>query len=207
MEEELRRLSQGLDTLNVVVAGLEERLRLSLREDTNRMLGSLLSTAPRRSDSSVGFGVIPDGAPDGLGVGGGLTEVMDDLRSKGHMLEEIQGMVLGHDGQLKSLLEAMTGRPVPGSGTPTVLEELLDAKLADVRADILDGFEKRLSGLENHCEERIGEVQRQCHNEHMDGQEQIQQSLDGRETGLREELGTLQAQIQGLTLTESCCGQ
>lgn len=116
-------------------------------------------------------------------------------------------MVLGHEGHLKKLLEAATGRPITGSVSPSILEELLDAKLAGVRADILDGFERRLSGLENHCEERIGEVQRQCHNEHMNGQEHIQQSLDGRETGLREELGTLQAQIQGLTLTESCCGQ
>lgn len=115
-------------------------------------------------------------------------------------------MVLGHDWQLKRMLEAATGRPIPGSGSPSIME-LLDAKLAGVRAEILDGFERRLSGLENHCEERIGEVQRQCHNEHMNGQEHIQQSLDGRETGLREELGTLQAQIQGLTLTESCCGQ
>ncbi|KAL1021590.1 hypothetical protein UPYG_G00015260 [Umbra pygmaea] len=217
MEEDLRRLTQGLDTLNGVVAGLEERLRQSLREDTTRMLGSLLNTAPRLSDSSVGFGVIPDGAPDRLegregfpGFGdlaGKVTEVKDDLRAKGHLLEEIQGMVLGHDGQLKRLLEAATGRPVTGPGSPSVLEELLDAKLAIVRADILDGFERRLTGLESHCEDRIGEVQRQCHNEHMTGQEQIQQSLDGRETGLREELGTLQAQIQGLTLTESCCGQ
>uniref|UniRef100_A0A4W5RAR9 Elastin microfibril interfacer 3 n=1 Tax=Hucho hucho TaxID=62062 RepID=A0A4W5RAR9_9TELE len=219
VEEDMRRLTQGLDTLNGVVAGLEDRLRLSLREDTNKMLGSLLSTAPRLSDSSVGFGVIPDGTPDGLKGGEGfpgfgdlagrVTEVKDELRAKGHMLEEIQvcGMVLGHDWQLKRMLEAATGRPIPGSGSPSIMEELLDAKLAGVRAEILDGFERRLSGLENHCEERIGEVQRQCHNEHMNGQEQIQQSLDGRETGLREELGTLQAQIQGLTLTESCCGQ
>ncbi|CAB1336080.1 unnamed protein product [Coregonus sp. 'balchen'] len=170
MEEDLRRLTQGLDTLNGVVAGLEDRLRLSLREDTNKMLGSLLSTAPRLSDSSVGFGVIPDGLEGGEGfpefgdLAGRVTEVKDELRAKGHMLEEIQ--------------------------------ELLDAKLADVRAEILDGFERRLSGLENHCEERIGEVQRQCHNEHMNGQEQIQQSLDGRETGLREEL---EESVTGLT--------
>lgn len=100
MEVDLRRLTQGLDTLNGVVAGLEDRLWLSLREDTNKMLGSLLSTAPRLSDSSVGFGVIPDGTPDGLKGGEGfpgfgdlagrVTEVKDELRAKGHMLEEIQ---------------------------------------------------------------------------------------------------------------------
>ncbi|XP_046896465.1 EMILIN-3 [Hypomesus transpacificus] len=217
MEEDLRHLTQGLDTLNGVVAGLEDRLRVSLREDTNKMLGSVLSSRPRLSDASVGFGVIPDGTPDGLEGGEGfpgfgdlsgrVTEVKDELRVKSHMLEEIQGMVLGHEGQLKRLLETASGRPIPGAGSPSLIEELLDARLAAVRADILDGFERRLSTLEGQCEERIGEVQRQCHREHMSGQEQMQQSLDGRETGIREELGTLQAQIQGLTLTESCCGQ
>lgn len=116
-------------------------------------------------------------------------------------------MVLGHDGQLKKLLEGAIGRPIPGPGSTTYLDEIVNAKLAGVRADILDGFERRLTSLENQCNEKIGDVQRQCHREHMDGQEQMQQSLDGRETGLREELGSLQAQIQGLTLTESCCGQ
>ncbi|CAG6021556.1 unnamed protein product [Menidia menidia] len=216
MEEDLRRLTQGLDSLNGVVAGLEDRLRTTLREDTNKILVSLLPGTSRVHDSTVGFGVIPDGTPDGLegeetftGFGdlaGRVTEVRDELRAKTHILEEIQGMVLGHDGQLKRILEGATGRPIPGPGS-SYLDEILDVKLAGIRAEILDGFERRLSGLESHCDEKMGQVQRQCHREHMDGQEQMQQSLDGRETGLREELGSLQAQIQGLTLTESCCGQ
>ncbi|KAM9856255.1 EMILIN-3 [Aulostomus maculatus] len=217
VEEDLRRLTQGLDTLNGVVAGLEERLRTSLREDTNKLLISLLTNTPRVPDIAVGFGGIPDGSPDGLEGGetfngfgdlaGRVTEVRDELRAKTHILEEIQGMVLGHDGQLKRLLEGARGKTIPGPGSTPQLDEILDAKLADVRAEILEVFERRLNGLENHCDEKIGAVQRQCHRENMDGQEQMQQSLDGRETGLREELGSLQAQIQGLTLTESCCGQ
>lgn len=100
MEEDMRRLTQGLDTLNGMVAGLEERLRTSLREDTNKILVSLLPNPPRVPDSSVGFGVIPDGTPDGLEGGetftgfgdlvGRVTEVRDELRAKTHILEEIQ---------------------------------------------------------------------------------------------------------------------
>ncbi|MEQ2211993.1 hypothetical protein XENOCAPTIV_022574, partial [Xenoophorus captivus] len=181
MEQDLRLLTQSLESLNRVVAGLEDRLRTSLREETNKFLVSLLPNPPRGPDSTVGFGVIPDGSPDGL-----------------------EG---GHDGQLKKLLEGAIGKPIPGRGSTSYLDEILDVKLAGVRTEILDGFERRLTGMENHCDEKIGEVQRQCQREHLDGQEQMQQSLDGRETGLREELGSLQAQIQGLTLTESCCGQ
>ncbi|KAI4894232.1 hypothetical protein NFI96_025422, partial [Prochilodus magdalenae] len=216
MEEDLRRLSQGLETLNSLVSGLEDRLRISLREDTTKMLTTLLG-APRRPDSDVGFGVIPEGTPEILGnsegfpvfgeLVGRVTEVKDELRAKSDILDEIHGMVMGHDGQLKKLMEAAVGRPVPAEGSRTLLEELLDARLAGVRAEILDGFERRLSSLENHCDERIGQVQQQCHKEHLNGQEQLQQSLDGRETGLRKELSELQTQVQGLTLTDNCCGQ
>ncbi|XP_057714367.1 EMILIN-3 isoform X2 [Corythoichthys intestinalis] len=216
MEDDLRRLTQGFDTLNGVVAGLEDRLRASLREDTNKILVSLLPNPSRGHDAAVGFGAIPIGDPGGLGgeenfkrigdLAGRVTEVKDELRAKTHILEEIQGMVLGHDGQLKRLLEGVRGRPIPGPGSAH-LDSILETKLAGIQAEILDGFERRLSRLEDQCEEKIGAVQRQCHREHMDGQEQMQQSLDGRETGLRAELGSLQAQIQGLTLTESCCGQ
>nr|XP_057908265.1 EMILIN-3 isoform X2 [Doryrhamphus excisus] len=216
MEDSLRHLTQGLHTLNGVVAGLEERLRTSLREDTNKILVALLPSMPRGPDSAVGHGVIPDGHPgvlegedrfNGFGdLAGRVTQVKDELQAKTYILEEIQGMVLGHDGQIKRLLEGARGRPVPVPGSAQ-LEDLLDVRLAGIRAELLDGFERRLTRLESHCEEKISVVQKQCHREQIDGQEQMQQSLDGRETGLRAELGSLQAQIQGLTLTESCCGQ
>uniref|UniRef100_A0AAY4CTW0 EMI domain-containing protein n=1 Tax=Denticeps clupeoides TaxID=299321 RepID=A0AAY4CTW0_9TELE len=225
MEEDLRRLSQGFDTLNGMVVSLEERLRVSLREDTSKMIASVLTGAPRHQDASVGFGIIPDGTPEGLetvegfpGFGelaGRVTEVKDELKIKSNMLDEIHTMVLGHDGQLKRLMDSATGRPVVNQ---RVLEDMLDARLAGVRAEILDGFEKRLSGLEDYsiviwsAKEwylclPFYQVQQQCHKEHLTGQEQIELSLDGRETGLRKELGDLQAQILGLTVTESCCGQ
>ncbi|KAM8863273.1 EMILIN-3 [Spinachia spinachia] len=212
MEEDVRRLTQGLDTLSGAVAGLEDRLRTSLSEDTNRVLvGSLTpSAAPRQRDSAVGFGLIPQGGESFAAFGdlaGRVTEVKDELRAKTHVLEEIQGMVMGHDGQLKRLQEGAWGRPAFQPSSVLHLEEVLDARLADVRAEILDGFERRLAGLESHCDEKIGAVQSQCHREQLDGRQQMQQSLDGRESGIREELGSLQAQIQGLTLTESCCGQ
>lgn len=100
MEDGLRRLSLGFDSLNGMVAGLEERLRTSLREDTNKILVSLLPSTPRGPDSAVGFGVIPIGTPGVLrgeesfnrfgDLAGRVTEVKDELRAKTHMLEEIQ---------------------------------------------------------------------------------------------------------------------
>ncbi|XP_062871427.1 EMILIN-3 [Trichomycterus rosablanca] len=211
MEDDLRKLSRGLETLNGLMTGLEERLRVSLRENTKKMLNTMLSSTPHQPDTTVEIGVIPEGVPDaregsdGFPVFGELigrvTEVKDELRVKSEMLDELHGMVMGHDGQLKRLMET------PGKGDQRLVEELLDTRLDDIRTQILDGFERRLSGLEDHCNEKIGQVQQQCHTEHLNGQEQLQQSLDGRETGLRKELGDLQAQIQGLTVAPGCCGQ
>lgn len=162
MEEDLRRLSHGLDTLNGLISGMEDRLRVSLREHTVKMVNTLLGGAPRQPDSTMGFGVISEGLPDTVGgrdgfpalgeLVGRVTEVKDELRTKGHMLDEIQGMVIGHDGQLKRLME------VPPGGIPKLVEKLLDERLAGVRTQILDGFERRLSGLETDCNEKIGQV-------------------------------------------------
>ena len=120
MEEDLRHLTQGLDTLNGVVAGLEERLRTSLREDTNKILGSLLPSGHRLPDSGVGFGVIPIGTPDGEGEGfpgvgdlaGRVTEVSDELRAKAHILEEIQ--VLWHCDEAKLKWMCLSSLIEPG---------------------------------------------------------------------------------------------
>uniref|UniRef100_A0A673HUC7 EMILIN-3-like n=1 Tax=Sinocyclocheilus rhinocerous TaxID=307959 RepID=A0A673HUC7_9TELE len=205
IEENLCKLSQDLDTLNGMVTGMEGRLRVSLREDTKKMLTTLLGGTPRLLDTSVGFGLIPEGTPNGLDgeenlpgfveLVGRVMVVKDELRAKSDMLDEIRGMVMGHNGQLKKLIDTATGRLIPGDQRH--LEELLDSRLTGMRAEVLDGFERRLTGLESHCDERIDQV---C-------QEQIQISLDGSETGLRKELGEIQAQIQGLTVTESCCGE
>lgn len=100
MEEDLRRLTKGLDTLNGVVVNLEQRLRTTLREDTKKILVSLLPNPPRLPDATVEFGTIPDGIPDGQEGGEGfpgfgdlegrVTEVKDELRAKTLILEEIQ---------------------------------------------------------------------------------------------------------------------
>ncbi len=130
------------------------------------MLTTLLGGIPRLVDTSVGIGLIPEGMPNGVdgeenlpGFGelvGRVTEVKDELRTKSDMLDEIRGMVIGHDGQLKELIDTATGRPIPADQRH--LEELLDSRLAGVREEVLDGFERRLTGLESHCDERIGQV-------------------------------------------------
>lgn len=226
MEDDVQRLSSGLETLRGTVTGLEESLRASLREDANRMLSALLSAAPAAgphpvltsSDSTVGFGDLPGVAPDAVGLDGvqfpGLSdlvgkvaELRSELQIKTTELVELRGTVLGHDSTLKRLTNgthSLTGN-ILAPDAQRAMEKMVDAKLSGTRTAILGGFERRVETAENRCEERAGEVQRQCQRDQMDGQSQLEDTLDGSVTDLRKQLADLQAQLQSLSPEDGCC--
>lgn len=226
MEDDVQRLSRGLETLRGTVTGLEDSLRASLREDANRMLSALLSAAPAAgphpaltsSASTVGFGDLPGVAPEAMGLDGvqfpGLSELVGkvaDLRSelqvKAAELEELRGTVLGHDGTLKRLTNttnSLTGSPL-APDAQSAMEKMVDAKMSGARTAILGGFERRVETAENRCEERAGEVRRQCQKDQMDGQSQMEDTLDDNMADLRKQLADLQAQIRSLLPDEDGC--
>ncbi|CAJ1084649.1 EMILIN-3 [Xyrichtys novacula] len=229
MEEDVQRLNQGLETLRGTVNGLEESLRASLREDANRMLSALLSAAPGHvpasvassSPSTVGFVEIPVGNPateglDGSHVFPGLTELsgrVEELRAELHAktaeLQELKATVMGHDGALKKMSngagvisDAADNR---GRNASQALEKLMDAKLSEARTEILGGFEKRVETAEGRCEEKAGDVRRQCQREQGERQEQMEDALEESNTDLRVQLRNLQEQIHGFKAAEGCC--
>ncbi|XP_029469029.1 EMILIN-3-like [Rhinatrema bivittatum] len=211
LEEEVRRLSQSYDSLYTMVNGLGDHLRHAIQEDTNKMISTLMNT-PSVPDSSVGFGIIPDGivdAPEKADITfhrvgdimGKVTEVSDVLKTKTELLDEVHGMVLDHDGRIKHLLEAAKPSPLTSID---ILEEYIESKLANVKAEILDGFEKKLLNIQSTCDFRIKEVQQQCEEEKA-ANLRLQQSLDGKELQIKKDISHLESQIHGLTVIESCC--
>ncbi|XP_076132019.1 EMILIN-3 [Alosa pseudoharengus] len=226
MEDDVQRLSRGLETLRGTVTGLEDSLRASLREDANRMLSALLSAAPATgphtagasSASTVGFGDLPGVAPEVVGLDGvqfpGLTELVgkvadlrSELQAKANELDELRGTVLGHDGALKMLTNStnsLTGSPL-APDAQRAMEKMVDTKLSGARTAILGGFERRVETAEYRCKERAGEVRRQCQKDQMDGQSQMEDNLGGSMADLRKQLADLQAQIQSLSPEDGCC--
>lgn len=208
----MRRLSQSYNSLHTMVSGLGDRLRLAIQEDTTKMIGSLMNS-PGSPDSTVGFGIIPDGLVDVADkadiatyppVGEILTkvtEVSDVLKTKADLLHEVHSMVLDHDGQIKHLLES--ARPSPLTSID-LLEEYVDTRLSNLRGELLDGFEKKLGKIQTMCNFRIQEVQQQCEEEKA-ANLRLQQTLDGKELEIKKEISQLETQIQGLTVVESCC--
>ncbi|MEE6523394.1 hypothetical protein FKM82_022290, partial [Ascaphus truei] len=220
VEEELRRLSQSHDVLRGTVTGLGESLRLTLREDTGRMLGSLLSGSSS-SAAAVGFGVISEALAENPGdlsgrvaaeTPGGLSGRMAEVSG---MLEEVNGMVMGHEAQIQHLLEA--ARPSPLTSTD-LLERYLEGKLAAHRAELLDGLEVRLrevqgrdTGLSESCCGRQEELGKR-----LDALELRMEQLSQENRRLELELsrvspdGRLDEVEERLNLTEEagrrCCG-
>uniref|UniRef100_A0A8B9RL49 Elastin microfibril interfacer 3a n=1 Tax=Astyanax mexicanus TaxID=7994 RepID=A0A8B9RL49_ASTMX len=218
MEEDVQRLSLGLETLRGKVTGLEDHLRTSLREDANRMLSALLSAAPAPATaqhSTVAFGDLPGAAPDIEGmemVGqfpklGELAEKVEELRtellSKTTELAELRGTVLRNNGTLQRL----TGGAANLTGAQQPLETLVEAKLGETRVAILEGFERRVESVEDRLMGRATEVRLQCKKEVMEGQEHLQQVLNSSFADLRKEFMRFNGQLQGFEPgnQEVCC--
>ncbi|KAL3059505.1 hypothetical protein OYC64_014169 [Pagothenia borchgrevinki] len=226
MEGDVQRLNRGLETLTGTVNGLEESLRASLREDANRMLSALLSAAPgavpapagASGQSTVGFVEISLGGPEAEGLDGrtvfpGLTELngrVEELRTvlqaKTLELQELKATVTGHDGALKKMSAGIiSDSTVSLEGAPQIaIENLMDGKLSEARSEILGGFEVRVKSAEGKCEEKAGDLRRQCQREQSERQEQMEDALEGSNTDLRSELRNLQTQIQGLKASGNC---
>lgn len=226
VEEEVQRLFQGLESLRGTVNGLEDSLRASLREDANRMLSALLSAAPgpisdaavSSSPSTVEFGEIPGGDPETEGLDGrhvfpglsGLKVKVEELRTalqtKTEELQELKATVLRHDGALTEMSSKHLSDRLEGAAQ-TSLEQLIEAKLGEARTDLLGGFEKRVETAEGRCEEKVGDVHRQCQREQGEHQEQMVDALEESATNLRKELTDVKTQIRGLKASKSCCGR
>ncbi|XP_051829796.1 EMILIN-3 [Antechinus flavipes] len=211
LEGDVQRLSQSYGTLSGLVAGLGDHSQLAVHEAHGRMTGAL-GSPPTAPEAPVGFGIIPGGVVDPADKAGGafptlgevltkVTEVSDVLKTKTSLLEEVHSLVLGHDTQIKHLLEG--ARPSPLTSL-ALLEEYIDQRLSHLWGDLLDGFEKKLLDLQTTCDFRIREMQQQCEEEKATSL-RLQQSLDGKELEIKKELSLLETQIQGLTMVEDCC--
>lgn len=208
VEEDVRRLSQAYDTLQGMVSGMGDSLRLAIQEDTSKMIGSLVSGPSSSSQSSIGFGMIPDALAEAPHVPGDLSgrvaEVSEMLRSKSELLEEVNGMVMGHEAQLQHLLEAT--RPSALTSTE-MLEQYLEGKLAESQAKLLDGIEARLQKIQGSCDVKVQAVQKQCQDGDQAAGHRMQQEMDGREVAMRREILGLTAKVQGMSAPDGCCGR
>ncbi|KAJ8385838.1 hypothetical protein AAFF_G00181940 [Aldrovandia affinis] len=206
LEEEVQRLSQTVLDMQAAMTGMNANLRVDIQEDTSKMLVTLLNNMRPPNSALAGatdsihlqeHGLVQD--PRVMEeVMARLNDVTDTLKNKSDILEELQGTVSGHDGQLRLLLEAAQG-PLAAAPAPEPLKALqayVDGKFTALRLEMMEGIEIKMADLKNTCEYKILSVQEMCE-EHESSYLSLAELLDSKEADLRKEIQELKLSLNG----------
>uniref|UniRef100_A0A4W3JR16 Elastin microfibril interfacer 2 n=1 Tax=Callorhinchus milii TaxID=7868 RepID=A0A4W3JR16_CALMI len=215
LEYEVQRLNQVLEKLQASVTGMSDTLRHDVQEDASKMFVSLLSNL-RLPGSAIGVEAVHvPGSQDReeafypfkMGeMMSTITEVKDTLKSKSDMLDDLHGMVTGHDGQLKQLMEAAqapisTSSPFPSGD---LYQAYIDSKFEALRDEMMMGIDMKFADLKNSCEYKLMSLKEQCE-ENVSNCEKVEELLDEKEIALRKEIHDLRTLIQESPSKSSCC--
>ncbi|XP_072426482.1 EMILIN-2-like isoform X2 [Chiloscyllium punctatum] len=215
LEYEVQRLNQVLEKMQTSVTGLSDNLRHSVQEDTSKMVATLLSNL-RLPSSAVGFETshIPVVHENGdtlyqsaMGeVMSELTEVKDTLKAKGDMLDELHGMVTGHNGQLKKLMEAVQAPVSTYSpfSNGDFYQSYIDSKIETLKKELMIGIDEKFADLKNSCEYKLMSLKEQCE-ENESNYEHVEELLHEKEAGLREEISNLRNHLLQSPGYFNCC--
>uniref|UniRef100_A0A4W3JMR7 Elastin microfibril interfacer 2 n=1 Tax=Callorhinchus milii TaxID=7868 RepID=A0A4W3JMR7_CALMI len=180
LEYEVQRLNQVLEKLQASVTGMSDTLRHDVQEDASKMFVSLLKEAfyPFKMGEMI----------------------------KSDMLDDLHGMVTGHDGQLKQLMEAAqapisTSSPFPSGD---LYQAYIDSKFEALRDEMMMGIDMKFADLKNSCEYKLMSLKEQCE-ENVSNCEKVEELLDEKEIALRKEIHDLRTLIQESPSKSSCC--
>ncbi|XP_010135499.1 PREDICTED: EMILIN-2-like, partial [Buceros rhinoceros silvestris] len=218
LEDELLRLTRSVLELQSSVAGVNENLKLTVQEDTSKMLVTWLNNLYDRAepDSAVGGETDTVQLPGLLSnkdhkdpfidfemedIKSELAEVKKALKMRNDKLEELNGKVKGYEGQLKQLQEAAQG-PTVTMPSDNIYREYIDSKFESLRQEILEGFEKKLADLKDFCEYKLQDIQQRC-DDHENNCSGITDVIRGKEDDLRKEINSLRTRIP--SNRSSCC--
>uniref|UniRef100_A0A674JZV0 EMILIN-2 n=1 Tax=Terrapene triunguis TaxID=2587831 RepID=A0A674JZV0_9SAUR len=220
LEDELFRLKQTVLDLQSSLPGVKENLKVTVQEDTSRMLFSW----PNNLHDHPGPDGVLGGETDNIHLPGilgnkdqkepftdfgmediksELAEVKNTLKTKNDKLEELNGKVKSYEGQLKQLQEAARG-PTITIPSGELYQEYLDSKIEALRQEMLEGLEKKMADLKNSCEYKLMNIQQQC-DDHETSCSEIIQLVEEKENGLRKEINELRTQIQAPSNQSGCC--
>ncbi|CAL8293617.1 unnamed protein product [Lota lota] len=218
MEEDIQRLSQMVLDMQAAMTDMSSGLRLDLQEDASKMLVTLLHDR-RPPDSARGGDTEmfqlqdlslkhdPSHEDEVLGK---INQVVDTLETKSNALDELQGRVDRHDGQLRLLMEISEGSPAtpplssPSSSSSSsavagdaTLRAYVDKKLGALREELMEGMEIKMADLKSSCDYKIMSVQ-----EESEAQEtnylSLAELMDSKESDLRKEILDIKTKVEEL---------
>ncbi|XP_023576135.1 EMILIN-2 isoform X1 [Octodon degus] len=200
LEESVLRLTRTVLDLQASLAGAGERHKPSVQADAG--------TTPAPDPADPGdMAQLPGGLhgkESGMkDIKSELAEVKDTLRTKSDKLEELDGKVKGYEGQLRQLQEAAQG-PTATMSAPELLQAYVDERLAALRAELLEGMDRKLADLKDTCEYKLVGLQQQC-DDYGSSYLGVLELLSEKEASLRKDLGDLRARLQDPAARPGCC--
>ncbi|XP_059835581.1 EMILIN-2-like [Hypanus sabinus] len=215
LEYEVQRLNQVLEKMQASLTGLGDSLRNSVQEDTSKTLATLLNNL-RLSGSAVGFESVHGSTvhengdafhQSGMGeMMSKITEVKETLKTKSDMLDELHGMVSGHDGQLKQLMEAVQGPVSTYSpfSNGDFYQSYIDSKFETLKEEMMVGIDMKFADMKNSCEYRLMSLKEQCEENELQ-YENMEKLLHEKEDELRKEMSSIRKLLQESPGQYNCC--
>lgn len=205
---EVQQLSQMVLDMQARMTDMSSNLRLDFQEDASKMLITLMNNykPPASARSAETHTVTVQDLSLGSEsaqmdeVRDKVSQVADELESKGRILDDLKGRVDRQDGQIHLLMEAVhKQRPAPSPAPPPSgadLRAYLDEKIGALREELMEGMDIKLADMKNSCEYKIMSVQDQC-----EGQEtnylSLAELMDSKESDLRDEIQDLKTMLVG----------
>ncbi|KAM4727609.1 EMILIN-2 [Anableps anableps] len=202
LEGEVQRLSQTVLDLQSTLTGLTTNLRTDLQDDTKKMLVTLLNNMrpPETSNNAEQTPVVIDGHQATRGVIAGekalekiearLDDIDNSLRSKDEALEDLRGITLGHEGQIRVLMDASQSQ-TPAIADFEGIQTYIDGKIEKLKKELDENVEEQTAKLQNLCDDKILTVQKTCEDGHDQVRVKLTKVLESKEADLRKEIRTV----------------
>ncbi|XP_043990502.1 EMILIN-2 [Gambusia affinis] len=202
LEREVQRLSQTVLDLQSTLTALATNLRTDLQDDTKKMLETLLNNMrpPETSSNVEETPVVIDGhqATRG-GIAGDKTlekiearldDIDNALRYKDEALEDLKGITLSHEGQIRVLMDASQSQ-TPALADFEGLQTYVDGKIEKLKKELDENVDEQMVKLQNLCDDKISAVQKTCEDGHDQVGVKLSKLLESKEADLRKEIRTI----------------
>lgn len=203
LEGEVERLSETVLNLQSALKELTGNLRTDLQEDTKKMLVTLLNNM-RPPDIATAAGTeespaVLDGHQARGGIAGDkaiekimvrLDDISSALKSKDDALEDLQGTMTSHEGQIRVLMEASQSQ-TPAIAEFDVIQAYIDGKFEKLKKELDQNVEDQMTKLQSSCNDKISTLQKSCEDSRDQGLVSLTKLVDTKEADLRKEMRAL----------------
>uniref|UniRef100_A0A3Q2PL57 Elastin microfibril interfacer 2 n=1 Tax=Fundulus heteroclitus TaxID=8078 RepID=A0A3Q2PL57_FUNHE len=202
LEGEVQRLSQTVSDLQSTLAGLTSNLRTDLQDDTKKMLVTLLNNMhpPASSNNEEETPAVLDGhQATRVGIAGAkalekiearLDDIDNALRGKEEALEDLKAITLGHDGQIRDLMDASQSQ-TPAIAEFERIQTQFDGKIEKLKKELDENVEAQMAKLQNLCDDKILRAEKTCADGHDQVRIKLTKLVESKEADLRKEIRTI----------------